>query len=180
MELHYRIGDQIRTVGVERDPSTSLGAGGPAFRVTIGDRGRRVEVLRAHSGALELRVDGRPVRAAVAEEGPRRLVQFEGGDPLAFLRAESRRPRARRAGAAAEQALTANMHAQVAAVLVREGEVVERGRTLIVLEAMKMELRVIAPYAGRVRSVSCKVGEVVERGRVLAELEASNEEGGSP
>src|SRR6185436_8065261 len=82
--------------------------------------------------------------------------------------------RGRRAGAGAEKTLTANMHGQVAAVLVKAGDPVERGQTLIVLEAMKMELRVTAPHAGRVKQVSCAVGDVVERGRVLAELDAGD------
>jgi biotin carboxyl carrier protein len=56
-------------------------------------------------------------------------------------------------------------------VLATEGAAVKRGDTLVVLEAMKMELRLTAPYAGRVRRVHCAAGQVVERGQRLVELE---------
>jgi biotin carboxyl carrier protein len=56
-------------------------------------------------------------------------------------------------------------------VLAIEGAEVKRGDTLIVLEAMKMELRLTAPYAGQVRRVHCVAGQVVERGQILVEIE---------
>jgi 3-methylcrotonyl-CoA carboxylase alpha subunit len=63
------------------------------------------------------------------------------------------------------------MDGRVVEVRVREGETVEAGETLVVLEAMKMELRITAPRAGRVRALHCRAGEVVERGRALVALE---------
>jgi biotin carboxyl carrier protein len=56
-------------------------------------------------------------------------------------------------------------------VLVKDGDEVARGDTLVVLEAMKMELRITAPYVGRVRRIHCATGQVVERGQVLVEVE---------
>jgi biotin carboxyl carrier protein len=51
------------------------------------------------------------------------------------------------------------------------GAVVKRGDTLIVLEAMKMELPVRAPADGIVKTVSCREGELVQPGAALVELE---------
>src|SRR6185295_4958269 len=120
------------------------------YRVRVGDRAHEVAVARAEGGAIHLLVDGRAVHAFAAEEGARRMVKIGPADPVAFLRAETRRPRAAaRAGGA--ETLTANMHAQVVAVLAKEGDAVAAGQTLVVLEAMKMELRVLAPHAGRVK-----------------------------
>jgi 3-methylcrotonyl-CoA carboxylase alpha subunit len=163
MELHYRDGDHVATVRVRKKDGR--------FVVTVDGRSHDVRVVRAAGGEVDLVLDGRPVRAFTAEDGARRIVKLVGGgDARSFQRAETRAPRRRRARAAGDEGLTANMHGQVAAVLVKEGDIVERGATLVVLEAMKMELRVVAPHRGRVRSVACKVGEVVERGRVLVEL----------
>jgi biotin carboxyl carrier protein len=64
------------------------------------------------------------------------------------------------------------MPGQVIAVPVAAGDAVSRGQTLIVLEAMKMELRVAAPHDGTVEKVLVSVGEVVERGQPLAEVAA--------
>ena len=67
------------------------------------------------------------------------------------------------------------MPGQIRAVAVVVGADVAEGDTLVVLEAMKMELRIRAPHAGRVTAVSCKVGDVVERGQLLVELGPAGE-----
>lgn len=51
------------------------------------------------------------------------------------------------------------------------GEAVKRGTTLVLMEAMKMELRVNASRDGHIRKVNCSVGQVVDKGQVLVELE---------
>ena len=55
-------------------------------------------------------------------------------------------------------------------VLVAEGQAVARGQALMLLEAMKMEIRVTAPEAGLVRRVAVTAGQTVERGQALIEL----------
>ena len=40
----------------------------------------------------------------------------------------------------------------------------------MLLEAMKMELRISAPFAGQVSGIHCASGQVVERGQILIEL----------
>jgi biotin carboxyl carrier protein len=55
-------------------------------------------------------------------------------------------------------------------VRIQQGETVLAGQVLLVLEAMKMEIRITAPYAGTVAKLMVKKGELVERGQVLAEI----------
>jgi biotin carboxyl carrier protein len=62
------------------------------------------------------------------------------------------------------------MPGQVLDVLVRVGDVVEQGQTLVLLEAMKMELRITAPQAGTISGVFCQAGETVDRGQRLVEM----------
>ena len=70
-----------------------------------------------------------------------------------------------------DMALASPMPATVAAVKVTPGQAVVRGDVLIMLEAMKMELPIVAPRDGRVRSVACKPGELVQPGIPLIDLE---------
>ncbi|HKZ26387.1 MAG TPA: biotin/lipoyl-containing protein, partial [Rubrobacteraceae bacterium] len=72
--------------------------------------------------------------------------------------------------------LTAPMPGTVVKVLVEEGDEVEEGQTLLVLEAMKMEQSVAAPHAGTVRALPFDEGDRVPGGAVLAELEEGEEE----
>jgi biotin carboxyl carrier protein len=66
--------------------------------------------------------------------------------------------------------LEAPMPAQVSAVLVAPGDHVQAGATLVVLEAMKMELPLKAPADGRVEAVHCAPGDRVTPGRALVDL----------
>ena len=63
------------------------------------------------------------------------------------------------------------MPGQVRAVNVSEGDAVTKGQTLLLLEAMKMEIRVQAPRDGMVVSVKVKQGQTVEREQLLITLE---------
>ena len=58
-------------------------------------------------------------------------------------------------------------------ILVEEGDTVQPGRGLIVLEAMKMELAITAASAGVVTEVAVDVGQAVEAGAVLAVVDAT-------
>jgi len=66
--------------------------------------------------------------------------------------------------------VVAPMPGTVLAVRVREGDQVEAGQVLVVLEAMKMENTVPAPGSGRVERVLVEVGQQVRRGETLVEL----------
>mgnify|MGYP000675693907 FL=1 len=50
------------------------------------------------------------------------------------------------------------------------GQKVEAGDTVIIIEAMKMEIPVVAPEAGTIASIDVAVGDAVESGAVLATL----------
>jgi biotin carboxyl carrier protein len=66
--------------------------------------------------------------------------------------------------------LTAPMPATVVKVLVAPGQQVRHGDTLVVLEAMKMELPIRAPADAVVQAINCREGELVQPDRTLVEL----------
>jgi methylmalonyl-CoA carboxyltransferase small subunit len=59
----------------------------------------------------------------------------------------------------------------VASVAAKEGQSLNVGDELLVLEAMKMETQVTAAVAGKVTSVKIKAGDSVQAGQVLVEFE---------
>jgi biotin carboxyl carrier protein len=67
------------------------------------------------------------------------------------------------------------MPGQIRAVKVNEGDVVTKGQTLLVLEAMKMEIRIHAPGDGRVKELFVKKGQTVEREQVLMNIVDTSE-----
>jgi 3-methylcrotonyl-CoA carboxylase alpha subunit len=73
--------------------------------------------------------------------------------------------------------LTAPMPGRVVQLFVTAGEVVRRGQALLVIEAMKMEHTIAAPYDGTVAAVPYAVGDLVEEGVELIQLAAPAEKG---
>ncbi|MDF7661363.1 urea carboxylase [Erwiniaceae bacterium L1_54_6] len=68
-------------------------------------------------------------------------------------------------------AVCADMNGNIWKVLVQPGDEVEAGQTLIIVEAMKMELAITAPQAGRVKRITCQAGRPVSPGDTLLWLE---------
>jgi biotin carboxyl carrier protein len=64
------------------------------------------------------------------------------------------------------------MPAQVRSLEVAAGDFVERGDTLILLEAMKMEIRIRSPKSGRIAGIKVTPGQTVNRDDVLVELDS--------
>ena len=159
MQLRYQVGDEVKTVRIEPE--------GAHYRVTIENRSYSVAVLA--EDPLTFTVNGKPYQAYVEGDAQRRDVAF---DALVYILRKSETARRQQVGSIGENTLSATMPGQVVKVLVSPGDKVQRGQTLIILEAMKMETRVTAPGDGRVEQVLCSAGQIVERGQRLVELSA--------
>ena len=141
-------------------------------RVTVTEEGR-VSVddvnfmTRSHApGEVRLGEDGARV-AWVAASGDMRWVFLDGRAYEIEVELEGRRRRP----SAGQGSLSAPMPATVVRVEVSPGSLVHRGDTLIILEAMKMELPIRASSDGTVTSVTCKPGDLVHPGTALIEIE---------
>jgi biotin carboxyl carrier protein len=167
-EFRYQTGQAgspVETVRIERQNQDRV------YSVTVGGQSYTVRVDEILPDRISFSVEGRARCASVIADGSRRWVALDGLDGHVFLltpASESTRHRA--STHAGGEALAAAMPGQIVKVLVTQGEVVKRGQALVVLEAMKMELRVTAPDDGQVARVLCEPGQVVERGQVLLEL----------
>jgi biotin carboxyl carrier protein len=65
----------------------------------------------------------------------------------------------------------AEMVANVWKVVAKEGDTVDDGDTLVILESMKMEIPVEAEDDGVVKEIRCEEGQAVSEGDVLVVLE---------
>ena len=69
-------------------------------------------------------------------------------------------------------AVLAEIHGNVWKILVEDGQTVEQGQPLVILEAMKTEISVLAPAAGTVRALRCRQGRPVAAGDPLLVIAA--------
>ena len=76
-----------------------------------------------------------------------------------------------RAKGRGDAGVMAPMPATVAAIHTAAGQTVKEGETVIVLEAMKMELPIKSPRSGIVKAVHCAKGDLVQPGVNLLEIE---------
>jgi biotin carboxyl carrier protein len=173
MKVLARVGDREFALEVSRD--------GAAWHVSVEGRAAPA-VVDGHGPLRTVALDdctvetvAWPVAAAGdAARGESTWDVVAGGrlhavhlvDPL---RAGRRGDDTEHAGGPAE--VRAVMPGKVVALLAAEGEAVEAGQGLLVVEAMKMENEITAPRAGRVAAIKVKQGEPVESGALLLVLE---------
>jgi acetyl-CoA/propionyl-CoA carboxylase biotin carboxyl carrier protein len=116
--------------------------------------------------------DDEPRETVVVEVGGRRLeVRLPAGLGAGRKRAGPTRSVPRTAGAAASgNSLTSPMQGTIVKVAVQDGDIVEAGQLVVVLEAMKMEQPITAHRAGTVSGLSAVIGEVVTSGATLCAI----------
>lgn len=133
----------------------TLRAGGTDYRVEVRKDGIAVD-------GVETRL---PPRAWAVADGDVRWVFIEGEVYEFEVQQQGRRK-----ATAQQGSLAAPMPATVIRINVAPGDTVKKGATLLVLEAMKMELPVRAPADGVVQTISCRAGELVQAGVTLIHL----------
>lgn len=134
--------------------------------------GRRASVLEVEPGIYSVLLGGRSFEARVERTGEGLAVHIRGrrfvvevSDPRRLSRAAGGLQREGR------QKVTSPMPGKVVRVLVAQGDAVEPGQGLLVVEAMKMQNEMKAPKAGRVAALSVREGATVAAGEVLAIIE---------
>jgi biotin carboxyl carrier protein len=136
----------------------------------------RVTIDRVGDGVYQAEVEGRRETVYVTAAGGEQWAFWHGH---VFHRTAARTAsHADRTGAGHQSGpgtgpheVTAPMPGTILKVLVGPGAAVRHGETLILLEAMKMEIALPAPRDGTVKSISCKQGDLVQPDVTLVELE---------
>lgn len=123
---------------------------GESYRVDITGVGVKGEGKRH----FYLSIDGMPEEVVFEP-----LNQFVGGAATG-----------KRRQASAPGDVSTNMPGNIVDVLVKEGDVVKAGQSLLIAEAMKMETEVQAPISGTVKAVHIAKGDRVNPGELLIEI----------
>jgi acetyl/propionyl-CoA carboxylase alpha subunit len=145
--------------------------GAIGFRANAPDqRTQSVRVDGAHHLAQLLGEDDHPMTRLIGLSATR-VIAFENGsafDVSAFGRAGS----GSGSGPASDGALRAPMPGKIVATPAKAGDTVTRGQPIVVLEAMKMEHALVAPFDGVVGEIGVSVGDQVAADTVLATVTA--------
>jgi acetyl-CoA/propionyl-CoA carboxylase biotin carboxyl carrier protein len=129
------------------------------------------------SGSADVAGEVDPRETVVVEVGGKRVevslpAGFGAGSGAgAAKKAAPKRSAGKKAAAAASgDSLTAPMQGTLVKVAVADGDMVEAGDQVVVLEAMKMEQPIVAHKGGTITGLSVEVGAVVTSGSVICEI----------
>ena len=156
----------LRDGGTERSLRLHLPREGVA-RLEIEGRVLAIAGTVTDDGAVALRVDGAVLRARVLRKGDALTVILDGDNhELAVID-----PLAGEVGVVAGgDRVVAPMPGLIVSVAAVPEQPVSRGDVLLVLEAMKVQMRLTAPSDGVVARVLCAAGDLVSDGAELVRL----------
>lgn len=167
MAFIAKLGDQSYTVEIEE-------VGKSVYRVAVDGNEFLVDGKKTGRTNYSLIVDNRSFEIEVDNTDDEYRVLVDGRNYRIYL-VDERRMRVGGAQSGVElqgrQKVSVPLPGKVTAVLVSEGDTVEKGQGLVIVEAMKMENEVRSPIAGVVKEINVKAGETVEGGAVLVVVE---------
>jgi biotin carboxyl carrier protein len=167
MAFIAKLGEQSYTVEIEE-------TGKSIYRVSVDGNEFIVDGKKTGRTNYSLIVDNRSFEIEVDNTDDEYRVLVDGRSYRIDL-VDERRMRVGGAQAGLElqgrQKVSVPMPGKVIAVLVAEGDPVERGQGLVIVEAMKMENEVRSPISGEVKEIKIKPGDTVEGGAVLVIVE---------
>jgi oxaloacetate decarboxylase alpha subunit len=128
-------------------------------------------VASAEQATYTVSLDGQEYVAQVSGDGSVE-VQMNGRTYAATVSAggELKEQAAGSASASSGEPVVSPLAGNIFRILVGEGDVVQEGETIIILEAMKMETEVKAKRSGTISKVVVREGDAVRSGDVLLEL----------
>lgn len=143
-------------------------------RLTINGQERHVDFYHISEALYSALIDNKSVEALVENQDGRYQVLLEG-DLYDVEVLDERQQRLMGASggfsvAQGEIAIRSPMPGLIVAVRVAEGQAVEKGQPLVVLESMKMENDIKAPRAGKVERIHVEKGQTVEQNKALITL----------
>ncbi len=133
---------------------------------------RSASLREVEPGVYSVLLDGRSYEVRI-EPGAGHSIASVQGHRFSVEVEDPRRSRRKTSGIAGEgrASVVAPMPGRVVRVLVVQGDTVEAGQGIAVVEAMKMQNEMKAPKTGRVVSVRVKEGDTVAAAETLAEVE---------
>ena len=169
MAVEIRIGDRVAWVNL-------LKQDGNILEVEVDGKKYEVDLMHTADGTFSILESGHSYDTELVPSGaPKKYTAYtlyETYD-VEVIDAEARYLQNRNANGtgAAESKITSPMPGKVVKVLVSEGDPVQKGETVLIISAMKMESEYKAPKDGIVKKVFVKADDTVDSNQVLIELE---------
>jgi biotin carboxyl carrier protein len=169
MEFEFRVEDQAYRLELDHRDRKYL--------VKLGDRQYIVDSQVICENGLSLIVDGKAYMVFIAEDQGKKYISVEGEQ---FCIEEDKadtgaRSMAESATLKGVPTIASPMPGKVVKILVKQGDRVEKGQGLVIVEAMKMENEIKSGSGAVVKKINFKEGDLVDAAVPIIELELEEE-----
>ena len=131
------------------------------------DKNNSVKINSWDKNFIDVEIDNIRIRSKVTFDNELLLIQSKSGDVLFKILPKFETVKK----VSIEGGLNAPMPGKVVEIKIKKGAKIKKGDTLIILEAMKMEHKVLAPSDGKVKEILIHKDEQVENGATLVVLD---------
>lgn len=145
---------------------------GDTYTIKFNEKGRKaIRVLQREQSRLLVEIDHK-VYSVIQLNRSSSAVAFVANGKYVEARIKGNQSEQDTSSSVASvsEVVSSNFPARVVKVNAKQGETLEAGATLIVLEAMKMEAQIKVPRECTVVTIHVREGEMVEKGKPLARL----------
>lgn len=159
MFINYEHENHVYNVTVERKDDQ--------FFIFYNNNEYTVRASEIKTGQLKLKLGDRVIKAIISEGEDSKFV-FIDGDIFKVKRIEltgQKKTEKKKGG------LNSPISGTVVNVKVKDGTKVKKGDVIMVIEAMKMEYLIRAPYHGKIKKINFKEKDQIEIGQLTAEVE---------
>ena len=163
MFINYEHDNHVYNVSVERREDK--------FFITYDNNEYTVKVEESKPGQLKITLGDRIIKCVISEGQDKKFV-FLDGDVFGVKRVELT---GRKKTQKKEEDLNSPISGTIVEVKVKPGQKVKKDDVIMVIEAMKMEYLIRAPYNGKVTKVHFKEKQQIEIGQLSAEIDKQGE-----
>ena len=170
MELEFIIDEKIYKLQIDFKDGQ--------YKINLDNNDYLVDSSPISDNCLSLLVNGKAITVYFAETNGNKYL-FIGGEQFCIQETKAENIKAGEADSSAlKEAPTvcSPMPGKVVKIFVKEGDMVEKGQGLVIVEAMKMENEIKSPIKGRVEKVNFKPGDLVDASQPIIEIKAEKEE----
>lgn len=142
------------------------------YKYTVNDRDYTVEIEEIEGQTAKVNVNGRPFNVKLNKPlkptaSVHKPVKVEKPIPVENTSTQNEIPSTPKKQAGSGLKITSPLPGTVVELLLKEGDMVNKGETVLILEAMKMQNSIEADESGKITSIVVKEGDTVMEGEVL-------------
>jgi biotin carboxyl carrier protein len=165
MKFEYTIGKKVYKVSIDLKEQ--------CYKVSLDDQDFQVNCSSISPHCFSMFIGDKVNTVYIVDDAAGMYISLKGAHYL--VKEVEQKEKAKIDSAAdmpmSDGLISVPMPGKIVKILVEEGEEVEQGQSLLILESMKMENSIASPFRGKVLKVNIGIGELAQLGETLIELE---------